>query len=337
MTAVLELIDIHKSFGQHQALEGFSLSIGEGELWGLLGPNGCGKSTVLNIVCNLLRQDKGQVLLRGKPLELLGLEARSLIGYCPQRLALYPDLTPTENLLFFSRLYGLSEKESHQRAADLMRDFALNDFSTQRAGQLSGGWQQRLHLAVSLIHPPALLLLDEPTSAVDVAARMEIWHLIEKLRDQGTTILMTSHHLVEAERLCNKVALMQSGKLLAQGNMADLLARAPGQAVAKVQSVDHATIKERAVTMGWPIRQHGADIKLYVPPSLSLREVLDALEGAQITSISLQPVTLEDTYMELVGDMGNPINFSSSDRSSPSTRSIKRNPSAEHSSVARSE
>ena len=303
MTALLELIDIHKSFGQHQVLDGFSLSIGEGEIWGLLGPNGCGKSTVLNIVCNLLRCEKGHVHLRGTPVDRFGLKARSMIGLCPQRIALYPDLTPAENLLFFSHLYGLTEKESQQRVAELMHDFGLNDFSSVRAGQLSGGWQQRLHLAVSLINRPALLLLDEPTSAVDVAARMEIWHLIENLRDLGTTIVMTSHHLAEAERLCSKVALMQSGKLLAQGSMAELLANAPGQAVAKVQSGDQSTIKHRALTMGWPIRQHGEDMKLFVPPSLSLREILDALEGAQITSISLHPVTLEDAYIELVGEI----------------------------------
>jgi ABC-2 type transport system ATP-binding protein len=303
MTTVLQLIDVHKSFGNHQVLDGFSLSVGEGEIWGLLGPNGCGKSTVLNIVCRLLSCDQGQVNLMGKAAHLSGVQARSQIGFCPQRIALYPDLLPAENLLFFSRLYGFSDKESHQRVAELMRDFELDDFSTTRVGQLSGGWQQRLHLAVSLINRPALLLLDEPTSAVDVEARMEIGRLIDKLRNKGTTILMTSHDLAEAERLCSKVALMHSGKLVAQGSVAELLAKAPGQAVAKVQSEDHEAIRQLTTMKKWPVRQHGADMKLFVPQTLSLRDILDALGSIRVTSISLHPVTLEDAYLELVGDI----------------------------------
>ncbi|NDB01760.1 MAG: ABC transporter ATP-binding protein, partial [Betaproteobacteria bacterium] len=246
MTAILQIDGVHKWFGSHQVLDGFSLNIEAGEIVGLLGPNGCGKSTVLNIVCQLLACDAGQVRMMGEPISELGHRARALIGLCAQDCALYPDLLPAENLHFFARLYGLSDRLRQQRVAELMNSFALEPFAATRVGKLSGGWRQRLHLAVSLVHRPKLLVLDEPTAAVDLLARMDLWRLIEGLRDSGTTILLTSHHLAEAERLCNRVALMRDGRVVAQGSVPELLARVPGRAVAKVQSANKAAIMQRA-------------------------------------------------------------------------------------------
>ncbi len=250
MTAALQIDGVHKWFGSHQVLDGFSLNIEAGEIVGLLGPNGCGKSTVLNIVCQLLSCDAGQVRMMGEPINELGHRARALIGLCAQDCALYPDLLPAENLHFFARLYGLSDRLRQQRVAELMNSFGLEPFAATRVGKLSGGWRQRLHLAVSLVHRPKLLVLDEPTAAVDLLARMDLWRLIEGLRDSGTTILLTSHHLAEAERLCNSVALMRDGRVVAQGSVPELLARVPGRAVAKVQSGDNAAIMQRAQSSG---------------------------------------------------------------------------------------
>jgi len=302
MTAALHIEDVHKWFGSHHVLDGFSLRVEQGEVVGLLGPNGCGKSTVLNIVCKLLSCDVGQVRLMGEPLKELSYRARGLVGLCTQHCALYPDLLHAENLQFFARLYGLSEKERKQRVAELMHRFELENFAATRVGQLSGGWQQRLHLAVSLIHRPKLLVLDEPTAAVDLEARMELWRLIEGLRDSGTTILLTSHHLAEAERLCSRVALMRNGRVVAEGSVPELLARKPGQAVAKVQSENTEAIIQRALDLGWPVRQHANQMHLLLPHHLSLREIIEALDGTQVTALSVQPVTLEDAYLELMSD-----------------------------------
>ena len=302
MTAALQMDGVHKWFASHHVLDGFSLRLEKGEVLGLLGPNGCGKSTVLNIVCKLLSYDDGQVHLMGELLSELGYRARGLVGLCTQHCALYPDLFPAENLHFFARLYGLSEKECKQRVAELMSDFELESFATTQVGQLSGGWKQRLHLAVSLIHRPKLLVLDEPTAAVDVEARMHLWRLIEGLRDNGTTILLTSHHLAEAERLCSRVGLMRNGKVIAEGSIPELLSLIPGQAVAKVQSEDKEAIMQRAVTLGWQVRQHADQISLLLPSNLSLREVVDALDGTKVSAVSVQAVKLEDAYLELVGD-----------------------------------
>jgi ABC-2 type transport system ATP-binding protein len=302
MTAALQIDDVHKWFGNHHVLDGFSLRVEPGEVVGLLGPNGCGKSTVLNIVCKLLSYDAGQVRLMGEPLNELSYRARGLVGLCTQHCALYPDLLPAENLHFFARLYGLSDAQRKQRVAELMRRFELENFAATRVGQLSGGWQQRLHLAVSLIHRPKLLVLDEPTAAVDIQARMDLWRFIEGLRDSGTTILLTSHHLAEAERLCSRVALMRSGRVVAEGSVPELLARIPGQAVAQVQSEDKEAIIQRALDLGWPVRQHANQLRLLLPHHLSLREIVDALDGTQVSAVSVQPVTLEDAYLELMSD-----------------------------------
>jgi ABC-2 type transport system ATP-binding protein len=302
MTAVLQIDDVHKWFGSLHVLDGFSLRVDPGEVVGLLGPNGCGKSTVLNIVCKLLSYDLGQVRLLGEPLSELNYLARGWVGLCTQHSALYPDLLPAENLHFFARLYGLSEKERTQRVAELMHRFELDKFASTQVGQLSGGWQQRLHLAVSLIHRPKLLVLDEPTAAVDIQARMDLWRLIESLRDSGTTILLTSHHLAEAQRLCSRVALMRSGKVVAQGSVPELLAVIPGQAVAKVQSENNEAIKQRALELGWQVRQHAGQMRLLLPSDLSLRAIVDALDGTQVSAVSVHPVTLEDAYLELIGD-----------------------------------
>ena len=302
MTAALQMNGVHKWFASHHVLDGFSLRLEKGEVLGLLGPNGCGKSTVLNIVCKLLSYDDGQVHLMGESLSELGYRARGLVGLCTQHCALYPDLFPAENLHFFARLYGLSEKECKQRVAELMSDFELESFATTQVGQLSGGWKQRLHLAVSLIHRPKLLVLDEPTAAVDVEARMHLWRLIEGLRDNGTTILLTSHHLAEAERLCSRVALMRNGKVIAEGSIPELLSQIPGKALAKVQSEDKEAINQRAATLGWQVRQHADQISLLLPSTLSLREVVDALDGTKVSAVSVQAVKLEDAYLELVGD-----------------------------------
>lgn len=302
MTAALHIDGLHKRFGSRQVLDGFSLQVARGEVVGLLGPNGCGKSTVLNIVCQLLQADAGQVQLMGVPLVQLGAAARARVGLCAQDCALYPDLLPEENLHFFGRLHGVPAAPRQARVAELMESFGLGPHAATRVGRLSGGWQQRLHLAVSLVHRPELLVLDEPTAAVDVAARLDLWRLIEGLRDSGTTVLLTTHQLAEAERLCNRVAMMQGGRVVALGSVAELRARVPGQAVAKLQSRDSAATVQRMQRLGWAVRQRAGQLSCLLPRHLSLREVVDALDGPEVSAVSVQAVSLEDAYLELVGD-----------------------------------
>jgi ABC-2 type transport system ATP-binding protein len=306
MTAALRIDGLHKRFGNRQVLDGFSLEVAHGEVMGLLGPNGCGKSTVLNIVCQLLQADTGQVQLMGEPLTSLDAGARAgaraHVGLCAQDCALYPDLLPAENLHFFGRLHGLPAGLLRARVAELMESFGLGPHAATRVGQLSGGWQQRLHLAVALVHRPELVVLDEPTAAVDVAARLDLWRLIEGLRDSGTTILLTSHQLAEVERLCTRVALMRDGRVVALGTIPELVARVPGQAVAKVQSSDAAATLRRAHNLGWSVQPSHGELHFLLPHPASLREVVEALGDPAVTAVSVQAVTLEDAYLKLVGE-----------------------------------
>jgi len=180
----------------------------------LLGPNGSGKSTAINILCDLLDADAGTVEIAGKPASL---NARTAVGVYPQEIALYRDLYPAENLRFFCELYGLARSDATRRVGELMRLFGLERFARTPVSALSGGWQRRVHIAVALVHSPRLLVLDEPTAGLDVEARQELWRTIELLKKHGMTIMLTTHHLDEAEHLCSRIGIMKNGLIAHEG------------------------------------------------------------------------------------------------------------------------
>jgi ABC-2 type transport system ATP-binding protein len=302
MTAALQILGLFKQFGPLQVLKDFCLEVQSGEVVGLLGPNGCGKSTVLNLVAQVLKADAGQIALMGEPLDQLGSTSRFRVGLCSQDCALYPDLLPAENLDFFARLYGISKFQRQARVEELMNLFGLVPYASTRVGRLSGGWQQRLHLAVSLVHRPELLILDEPTACVDVAARQDLWRLIETLRAGGTAILLTTHQLDEAERLCNRIAIMKGGRIIAQGSVSQLLTKVKGETIVKVKSRDHDVTLARAQSLGWRVSQSAEPLNFLLEHALSLREVVVALDGPEVISVSVQGVSLEDAYLELLGE-----------------------------------
>ncbi len=295
---LVEFDAVMRRRGGQAVLQAFSFSVQRGEVCGLLGRNGCGKSTALHILAHLLQADAGQVRFDGRPLDA---QAQRRIGLCPQQAALYRELKPAENLDFFGRLHGMPARPRRQRVEELMHRFDLQAHAGTPAGRLSGGWQQRLSLAVALVHGPELLILDEPTAAVDVQARHALWALVDGLRDSGTTILLTTHHLAEAERLCTRLGLMQGGRIAAEGSPAQLLARVPAQAVASVQARDAAAARARAVQLGFGVREHGGQTLFLLPTAASVREVVSAFDGIDISAVSVGPVTLEHAYLELLG------------------------------------
>lgn len=284
-----------KRFGERTALHGLDFDVARGEVFGLLGPNGCGKSTALAIVAGLLAPDGGEVRFdAGTPLP---------IGLAPQEIALYRDLTARENLEFFGRLHGLAGAALARRVDTLIERFGLGPHARQRVATLSGGWQQRVNIAVALVHAPALLILDEPTAAVDVQARAELGTLIAGLARDGLTLLLATHHLDEAERLCHHVALLRAGRVLAGGRVADLIAALPGRAVARVETADPAALRARAAALGWPLRDWGAPeaLSLLLPAPLALAEVLQALDGVPLSGLAVHPSRLEHAYLECMG------------------------------------
>lgn len=296
MTAV-RLVAIRKSFGDKLVLDGLDFTVGRAEVYGLLGPNGSGKSTAINILCNLLDPDSGTVEIGGK---LASGAARNAVGVCPQEIALYRDLYPAENLRFFADLYGLSKADAARRVAELTQLFALEPFARTPVSALSGGWQRRMNIAVALVHSPDILILDEPTSAVDVEARHELWQTIEALKRQGMTILLTTHHLDEAEQLCSRIGIIKNGRIAKEGTVPELLSLVPAKAIALVEASDTSAILARAAKLGWGVRHYAGKIACLLPQQVSLEEVVRALSGIGVSSVSLQRVSLEHAYLEVM-------------------------------------
>ena len=213
---VLECAGLRKRFGELEAVRGVGFRIDPGETYGLLGPNGAGKTTTISMVCGLLEPDDGEVLVCGAPLTVSSVREREAIGYVPQEIALYPDLTGRENLRFFGRLYDLSGADAGRRAAEVLEIVGLAERADDRVRTYSGGMQRPLNIAVGLLHRPRLLVLDEPTAGVDPQSRNAILEAVEVLAGEGLAVLYTTHYMEEAERLCDRVGIIDSGLLQAE-------------------------------------------------------------------------------------------------------------------------
>ncbi len=219
----VEVQHLVKTFGEHEAVKDVSFTIGKGEIFGLLGPNGAGKSTTINMMCGYIESTSGDTLIDGQSITRETRKVKRMIGVVPQEIALYNDLNALENLEFFGAIYGLSAKVRKERAQALLHFVGLYDRRKEAVKKFSGGMQRRINMAIALMHQPAFLMMDEPTVGVDPQSREHIFATIEQLRDQGTTILYTTHYMEEAERLCNRIAIMDEGQIIALGTLEQLL------------------------------------------------------------------------------------------------------------------
>jgi ABC-2 type transport system ATP-binding protein len=251
-----------KAFGDKRILNRLDREVGRAEVYGLLGHNGSGKSTAINILCNLLDPDSGTVELDGEPASRA---TRKAIGLCPQDIALYRDLYPAEDLRFFADIYGVPKVQAARRVAELMDTFGLERFARTRAAALSGGWQRRLNVAVALVHSPQVLVLDEPTAGVDTEARFELWKIIEALKRRGMTFLITTHRLDEAERLCSRIGIMKDGTIAREGTVLELLALVPAKAIALVDVANSDAALARASQLGWGVGQYAGKLAFRLP------------------------------------------------------------------------
>jgi len=207
---VIEMTGVSRSFGGKTVLDSISLRIGRGEIFGLLGPSGSGKTTLVKLLTGIDKADSGEIRMFGEPVPKLSLFQR--FGYMAQSDALYPELAASENLKFFSSLFGLAGARQKERIREVMRMVDLSDHLDKPVAQYSGGMKRRLSLAISLLHEPDLLILDEPTVGIDPLLRRSIWRELFQLRDRGTTILMTTHVMDEAEK-CDRIGLLREGRL----------------------------------------------------------------------------------------------------------------------------
>jgi ABC-2 type transport system ATP-binding protein len=207
--------DLHKSFNDHKAVNGVSFTIHKGEIFGLLGPNGAGKTTTIRMLSTVLEPDSGDATIGGYSIRHNADAVRNLIGVCPQELALYPDFSALDNLVFFGRMAGLNGQEARTQAMAHLKLMGLVERAKGKVDKFSGGMKRRINLAISLMGHPQLLFLDEPTVGIDPQSRNNIYETIESLRDKGMTILYTTHYMEEANRLCERVAIMDGGVIIA--------------------------------------------------------------------------------------------------------------------------
>ncbi len=220
--AFLTAQELHKSFNEHKAVDGVSFTIYKGEIFGLLGPNGAGKTTTIRMLSTVLEPDSGDVTIGGYSVRRDANAVRSLIGFWPQELALYEELSAFDNLVFFGRMVGLDGKEARAQAAARLELLGLAQRAKGRVDKFSGGMKRRVNLAVSLMGHPELLFMDEPTVGIDPQSRNNIYDTIEGLRDKGMTILYTTHYMEEANRLCDRVAIMDGGRIIAMDTPREL-------------------------------------------------------------------------------------------------------------------
>jgi lipooligosaccharide transport system ATP-binding protein len=292
--AALELAAVHKSFGPIKAVDGLDLEVPEGICLGLLGPNGAGKSTTMRLLTGQAIADSGSLRVLGLELPERAKQARALMGVVPQLDNLDIDVSVEVNLAVFARLYRVEDVgEAVDRALALAR---LADRRKDPVDQLSGGMRRRLLLARGLVHRPRLLLLDEPTVGLDPQIRAEIWSLIDTLRSEGTTILMSTHYIEEAERLADEVALMSEGKVVARGRPGELIAKHAGEETAEVYGHPErlADLRAEAEAAGLAVRQSGP--ALYVVGSEGAGNGLIPEEAVR------RRASLEDVFVLMTGE-----------------------------------
>jgi ABC-2 type transport system ATP-binding protein len=206
--------DLHKSFNEHKAVDGVSFSVKKGEIFGFLGPNGAGKTTTIRMLSTVLEPDSGEITIGGFSVRKEAESVRSIIGVCPQELALYEDLSAIDNMVFFGRMAGLNGKDARAQAEEHLKLMGLLDRAKGKVAKFSGGMKRRVNLAIALMGSPQLVFMDEPTVGIDPQSRNNIFETIRGLRDNGTTILYTTHYMDEADRLCDRVAIIDGGKLI---------------------------------------------------------------------------------------------------------------------------
>lgn len=302
----VQISDLVRRFGDFEAVRGISLEIGAGETLGLLGPNGAGKTTTLSMLSTLLPPTDGDVQVFGASVVDDPAEVRRRVGLAPQQISLYPQLSGQENLEFFGRLHGLESPLLQQHADRVLELVGLAPRRDDLVHTYSGGMQRRLNLACALIHEPRLLLLDEPTAGVDPQSREHLFQAVAQIAAAGTTVVYTTHYIEEAERLCDRIAILDEGRIVAVGTLEELLALIGLGEVIEIRS---AAFARDARVLGSLEEVHkieaGAEVvRIYVQSAAQvLSKVVAAVHesGGEIESLEVYPVSLERVFMHLTG------------------------------------
>jgi lipooligosaccharide transport system ATP-binding protein len=299
MAGVLEATGIHKSYDGREVVAGIDLSLARGECFGLLGPNGAGKTTTLRMLLGLTAPDAGTITLLGHPVPRAAREGRIRVGVVPQMDNLDPDFTVSENLLVYGRYFGMKEAEVAARLPKLLEFAALETRGNSRIQALSGGMKRRLVLARALVNDPELIFLDEPTTGLDPQARHLMWERLRLLLRQGKTILLTTHFMDEAERLCDRLAIIDHGRMLAEGTPPALIAQHIEPEVVEVYGEGvEAWFGENARTLSARAELHGETAFCYLREAAP---VVANLKGFPALRFLHRRANLEDLFLKLTG------------------------------------
>ncbi len=309
---MLKVTELSKHYGDFVAVDRISFEAGKGQIFGLLGPNGAGKSTTINCISGLLKPTSGHASVAGHDVVSDGKAARRRLGVVPQELALYEDLPTIENLRYWGRAYGIGGAELEKRVQEVLETIGLGDRAKDLPKEFSGGMKRRLNFGCGVVHRPALILLDEPTVGVDPQSRARLFDMVEAERDAGACILYTTHYMEEAERLCDSLAIIDHGKLIAQGSVAELRAKLGARDV--LQLTGHFPIEPTKQAISALVERGNADLEFLAQGEDSITLTLSSASqhlpaifeavantGGSVTETSLRSPNLETLFLLLTG------------------------------------
>ena len=306
MSQAIEVVELGKSFGKTLALGGVSLEVPAGIVYGLLGPNGAGKTTMVRILATLLRADSGRAFVAGHDVAREGDAVRRVIGLTGQYAALDEALTGTENLVLIARLHGSTARDARRRADDLLARVGLTEAARRSVRTYSGGMRRRVDLAASMVGNPAVLFLDEPTSGLDPASRLALWELVQATVRDGTTVLLTSQYLEEVDRLASRLAVLDHGRVVAEGTPAELKARVGGQVVAARVAPDQVDAALSALASMGNVRAELDEVTVPARGEVGLAEAMRRLAdaGIAVEELALRRPTLDEVFLNMTNGGG---------------------------------
>ena len=303
---MIRIEHLSKAFDSIKAVDDISLEINEGEIFGLLGPNGAGKTTTISIISGLIKPDSGKIIVDSLDLERDLQSIKKMMGVVPQEMAFYEELSAKENLLFWGKLQGVKRKILEERIHTYLETTGLMGRENDPLKKYSGGMKRRINLIIGLIHQPKLLLLDEPTLGIDIQTRLNIFNLIKHASSRGTTILYTTHNLQEAEELCHRIAIMDNGKILAQGTLEELI-KIVGEKDIIIISGKFSADQGRKITEAFKeatvlsLKEGKIIISLEASEKMPLLLEEFFKQGISIDDISINQPNLESVFLKLTG------------------------------------